>query len=71
MPRQSVHVSPAQQTVLQPLLTVLTGRNPFEGYVPSVPHGEKLDFGSDRCNELEDKGAFACVVLHCTAALPQ
>ncbi len=43
----------------------MPGRNPFEGYVPSVPHGEKLDFGSDRCNELEEKGAHANIFIDC------
>ena len=33
------------------------GRNPFEGYVPEVPEGEKLDYGSAACNEFEDMGA--------------
>jgi hypothetical protein len=32
------------------------GRNPFDGYTPSVPEGEALDFGSDRFMELEAAG---------------
>jgi hypothetical protein len=32
------------------------GKNAFDGYVPSVPEGEKLDYGSDCCNELETLG---------------
>ncbi len=32
------------------------GRNPFDGYTPSVPEGERLDFASDRFMELEAKG---------------
>jgi hypothetical protein len=35
------------------------GKNAFDGYVPSVPQGEKLDYASDRCNELETLGAEA------------
>ena len=38
---------------------VRAGRNSFDGYVPSVPQGEKLDYASDRCNELETLGADA------------
>ena len=41
----------------------VAGRNAFEGYVPSVPSGEKLDYGSDRSNELEERGAGS----HCVA----
>ena len=37
-------------------MAIFAGRNAFEGYVPSVPSGEKLDYGSDRSNELEEKG---------------
>lgn len=32
------------------------GRNPFDGYTPKVPHGEKLDFGSDEFLGLEEQG---------------
>ena len=32
------------------------GKNAFEGYVPSVPEGEKLDFGSKEFREFEDIG---------------
>jgi len=32
------------------------GKNAFEGYVPSVPEGEKLDFGSKEFRELEEIG---------------
>ncbi|PSC70970.1 UDP-sugar pyrophosphorylase 1 [Micractinium conductrix] len=35
------------------------GVNPFEGCVPSVPEGEKLDFGSERFRELERAGVKA------------
>lgn len=38
---------------------VPAGKNAFDGYVPSVPQGEKLDYASDRCNELETLGAEA------------
>eukprot|EP00884_Botryococcus_braunii_P012727 jgi/Botrbrau1/21455/Bobra.0216s0063.1 len=32
------------------------GRNPFEGATPSVPHGEKLDYGSEEFQILENIG---------------
>ncbi|RMZ57564.1 hypothetical protein APUTEX25_001764, partial [Auxenochlorella protothecoides] len=35
------------------------GSNPFEGCVPSVPEGKKLDFGSDAFIELENAGIAA------------
>lgn len=35
------------------------GVNPFEGCVPSVPEGEKLDWGSPRFRELERAGVAA------------
>ena len=35
---------------------VYAGENAFEGYVPSVPEGEKLDFGSREFREFEDIG---------------
>ena len=35
------------------------GVNPFEGCVPSVPEGERLDFGSDQFRELERAGVGA------------
>lgn len=44
---------------LLPLLTTRSrppGRNPFDGYTPKVPHGEKLDFGSDEFLGLEEQG---------------
>ncbi|CAL5221642.1 g3868 [Coccomyxa viridis] len=36
-----------------------SGKNAFEGYVPSVPEGEKLDFGSKEFREFEDIGVEA------------
>ena len=39
-------------------LHVYAGNNAFEGYVPSVPEGEKLDFGSREFRELEEIGAY-------------
>ncbi|KAK9786668.1 hypothetical protein WJX73_000832 [Symbiochloris irregularis] len=35
------------------------GANPFEGYTPSVPQGENLDFGSAEFQELEREGVKA------------
>ena len=37
-------------------ISLHAGKNAFEGYVPSVPEGEKLDFGSKEFRELEDIG---------------
>ncbi len=34
----------------------ISGRNPFEGYTPLVPHGERLDFASEEFMALEDAG---------------
>lgn len=35
---------------------VLAGRNPFEGYIPEVPDGERMDFGSKLFIEYERQG---------------
>jgi hypothetical protein len=35
------------------------GRNAFDGYTPSVPEGERLDFGSGRFLQLEAQGLAA------------
>lgn len=32
------------------------GTNPFEGYVPHVPHGERLSFQTPEFDEMEEKG---------------
>ncbi|GAX73526.1 hypothetical protein CEUSTIGMA_g978.t1 [Chlamydomonas eustigma] len=32
------------------------GKNPFEGYTPKVPHGERLDFASAEYLQLEEAG---------------
>ncbi len=49
------------------------GKNAFEGYVPSVPEGEKLDFGSKEFRELEEIGkshyTIAAHCMCCTLAL--
>ena len=42
---------PAHQT-----LTASTGKNPFEGYIPEVPDGERMDFGSKNFVENERQG---------------
>jgi len=34
----------------------LEGANPFEGWVPSIPAGERLKWGNDRFSALEDLG---------------
>ena len=34
-----------------------TGKNPFEGYIPEVPDGERMDFGSEKFVENELQGA--------------
>lgn len=33
-----------------------TGKNPFEGYIPEVPDGERMDFGSESFVENERQG---------------
>ena len=35
---------------------VLAGKNPFEGYIPEVPDGERMDFGSNLFIEHERQG---------------
>ena len=55
-------------------VVAVPGRNAFEGYVPSVPSGEKLDYGSDRSNELEERGASRNLPGHwqgCQSAWPR
>lgn len=37
--------------------SVVTGKNTFEGFVPSVPEGERLDFGGPAFCEYERAGA--------------
>lgn len=37
-------------------ISAIIGTNPFEGCVPAVPEGKKLDFGSESFIELEDAG---------------
>ena len=37
-------------------LLVYAGEKAFEGYVPSVPEGEKLDFGSREFRYFEEIG---------------
>jgi len=38
------------------LLASKEGRNPFDGYTPAVPHGEKLEFASPEYLGLEEAG---------------
>ena len=38
------------------LSVMLAGANPFEGCTPSVPEGEKLDFGSEEFRQFERRG---------------
>ena len=52
------------------------GKNAFEGYVPSVPEGEKLDFGSKEFREFEEIGGSlpaastdACMHKHSSSQL--
>lgn len=37
-------------------LALCAGKNAFEGMVPTVPEGEKLDFGSKAFREFEQLG---------------
>ena len=43
---------------------MLTGKNPFEGYIPEVPDGERMDYGSDSFIEHERQG-LTTKALHC------
>jgi len=43
---------------------VLAGRNPFEGYIPEVPDGERMDFGSKLFVEHERQGLSLQVTYH-------
>ena len=36
----------------------LAGNNPFEGYVPEIPDGERMDYGSDPFIAYERQGSF-------------
>lgn len=40
----------------QSICFIYAGRNAFDGYTPSVPEGERLDFGSGRFLQLEGQG---------------
>ena len=40
-----------------------TGKNPFEGYIPEVPDGERMDFGSDAFVEHERTGTHRLSIL--------
>lgn len=53
------------------LLCNVAGVNPFEGCQPSVPEGEKLDFGGDDFRAYERMGGLA-LLLHypCTGTAP-
>ncbi len=48
---------PNSHALTPPVRLSCTGRNPFEGYTPKVPHGERLDFASDEYLALEEAGA--------------
>lgn len=45
------------QAICASIAGASTGRNPFEGYVPEVPDGERMDFGSASFVENERQGA--------------
>lgn len=42
--------------LLQTSFAAHAGVNPFAGYTPSVPAGERLDFASERFLDLEQQG---------------
>lgn len=42
----------------------MPGTNPFEGYTPEVPDGEKLDFGSERFQEFEQQGISSASMVY-------
>jgi hypothetical protein len=60
-PRQAVFTRTLTRAGLSPPLRASrprphrTGRNPFDGYTPEVPHGEKLDYASDAFMSLEER----------------
>jgi hypothetical protein len=39
-----------------PMLALVAGKNPFDGYSPSVPHGVKLDYLSPEFLDFEKVG---------------
>lgn len=45
-----------QQTMDSNFDVICTGRNPFDGYTPSVPSGVKLDYGGPECLSMEAVG---------------
>lgn len=50
------HVNKHTETQCSNLGVIRTGRNPFDGYTPSVPSGVKLDYGSPECLSMEAVG---------------
>ena len=54
-------LSPLQR-YLTLLARTLAGKNPFDGFTPSVPHGLKLDYGSQEFQELEAQGPCSLLV---------
>ena len=56
----------ASSSPLQRYLTLwartMAGKNPFDGFTPSVPHGLKLDYGSQEFQDLEAQGPSSSLV---------
>lgn len=45
-------------------MAIVAGKNPFDGFTPSVPQGFKLDYGSEEFQHLEDEGQSLLLALH-------
>lgn len=54
--------SPPLQRYLTLLARTLAGKNPFDGFTPSVPRGLKLDYGSQEFQALEAQGPCSLLV---------
>lgn len=48
----------------------MPGTNPFQGYTPEIPDGEKLDFGSESFQDFEQQGIPCVLNMSRTAISP-
>lgn len=46
------------------MIDLSAGRNPFDGFTPSVPSGTKLDYGSQTFQEYENEGEDCTSLSH-------
>ena len=49
--------------------SVFAGKNPFEGYIPEVPDGERMDFGSESFVDNERQGVHTPVCMNSILSL--